>query len=124
MQIKNQNIFNFNSNNISLIMSSNSHLVVYPINQSKELNIVYVARKNLENNEDIKQILNNKIFNENKIFKNLFQGVTKSWLLYISSKPIQSIYKNVFYIGDAFYTFSTNNGSGSFTSNRICVRNF
>jgi len=113
VQIKNQNIFNFNSNNISLIMSSNSHLVVYPINQSKELNIVYVARKNLENNEDIKQILNNKIFNENKIFKNLFQGVKKSWPLYISSKPIQSIYKNIFYIGDAFYTFPPTMAQGA-----------
>ena len=38
-------------------------------------------------------------------FKNLFQKTPKSWPLYISGKPTKSIYKNVFYIGDAFYTF-------------------
>ena len=37
-QIKEQSYFNLNSKNISLIMSSNSHLVLYPINQRKEIN--------------------------------------------------------------------------------------
>ena len=54
-------------------------------------------QSDLENNEDIKQVLNNKIFNENKNLKNLLQGAPKSWPLYISSKPAQSIYKNIFY---------------------------
>ena len=101
-QIKNKKISNFDNNNISLIMGSNSHLVIYPINQSKELNIVYIIRKKLENTEDIKQTLNNKLFHENK---NLFQETLKSWPLYISSKPAKSIYRNVLYMGDAFYTF-------------------
>ena len=112
-QIKTQNISNFNSNNISLIMGSNAHLVVYPINQSKELNIVYIIRKKLENKEDIKQVLNNTIFKENKNLKDLFQQASKSWPLYISSKPAKSIYKNVFYIGDAFYTFPPTMAQGA-----------
>ena len=29
----------------------------------------------------------------------------KSWSIYTSGEPIKSIYKNVLYIGDAFYTF-------------------
>ena len=56
-KLKNQNISNFNSNNISLVMGPNAHLVVYPINQNNELNLVCIVRKKLENNEDIKQIL-------------------------------------------------------------------
>ncbi|MDC1475906.1 NAD(P)-binding protein [Pelagibacteraceae bacterium] len=112
-QIKAENISNLNINNISLIMGANSHLVEYPINQGKELNIVYIIRKKLENNKDIKQILNNSIFNENINLKNLFQNVAKPWPLYISSKPIKSVYKNVFYIGDTFYTFPTTMAQGA-----------
>ena len=105
MQIKTQKISTFNNNNRSLIMGSNAHLVVYPVNQNKELNIVYIIRKKLENHENIKQALINTIFNENKNLSNLLQENLKSWPLYVSSKPSKSIYKNVFYIGDAFYTF-------------------
>ena len=112
-QIKIKDISNFNSNNISLIMGSNSHLVVYPINQSKELNVVYVIKKILETNGDINQVLNNTIFKENKNIADSFATVSKSWPLYISSKPTKSIYKNVFYIGDAFYTFPPTMAQGA-----------
>ena len=112
-QIKTQNISNLNSNNISLIMGSNAHIVVYPINQNKELNIVYIIRKKLENNKDIKQVLNNTIFKENKNLVNLFAVASTSWPIYISSKPVKSIYKNVFYIGDAFFTFPPTMAQGA-----------
>jgi len=112
-QIKTQNISNLNLNNISLIMGSNSHLVAYPINESKELNIIYIIRKKLENNQETKQALDNSIFNENTNLKNVFQEAPKSWPLYISSNPIKSIYKNVFYIGDAFYTFPPTMAQGA-----------
>ena len=112
-QTKVQNISNLNINNISLIMGTNSHLVVYPINQGKELNIVYIIRKKSENDEDIKQVLDNSIFNENINLKNLLQKTTKSWPLYISNKPTKSSYKNVFYIGDAFYTFPPTMAQGA-----------
>ena len=112
-QIKIQNTTNFNSNNISLIMSSNAHLVVYPINQNKELNIVYIIRKKLENIEDIRQALENKIFKQSKNLSNLFQENSKSWPLYLSTSPAKSIYKNVFYIGDSFYTFSPTMAQGA-----------
>jgi len=110
-QIKNK--YNFNSNNISLIMGSNAHLVAYPINQRNELNIVYIIRKKLENNKDIKQILNNTIFRENKNLANYFEEASKFWPLYISNKPTKSIYKNVFYIGDAFYAFPPTMAQGA-----------
>jgi len=112
-QIKAQKISNLNINNISLIMGTNSHLVVYPINQDKELNIVYIVRKKIENEKDKKHVLDNSIFNENINLKNLFQETPKTWPLYISSKPTKSIYKNVFYIGDAFYAFPPTMAQGA-----------
>ena len=86
-------------------MGSNTHLVLYPINQQKEINLVCIIRKKLEDDNSIKAILENTILKENKNLVNLFKGDLKSWPIYISGKPIKSIYKNVLYIGDGFYTF-------------------
>ena len=104
-QIKAEDISNFDSNNISLIMGSNAHLVLYPINQQKEFNLVCIIRKKKEDNDPIKTILKNTILKENKNLSNLFEENLKSWPIYTSIKPTKSIYKNVLYIGDAFYTF-------------------
>jgi len=112
-QIKKQDIFNLNSNNISLIMGPDVHLVVYPINQRKELNLVCIIRKKLEDNFSVKTILENKILKNNKNLVNLFKGELKSWPIFTSEKPIKSIYKNVLYIGDAFYTFPPTMAQGA-----------
>ena len=112
-QITTQDISNLNSNNISLIMGSNAHLVLYPINQQKEINLVCVIRKKSEDNDSIKTILENTILKENKNLLNLFKGDLKSWPIYTSDKPIKSIYKNVFYVGDAFYTFPPTMAQGA-----------
>ena len=53
-------------------MGSNAHLVLYPINQGKELNLVCVIRKKSEDNDSIKIILENTILKENKNLVNLF----------------------------------------------------
>ena len=100
-----EDISNFNSNNISLIMGSNAHLILYPINQKKEINLVCIIRKNLEDDIPLKSILENTIFKENQNLKKLFRENLKSWPIYTSTKPIKSIYKKILYIGDAFYTF-------------------
>jgi len=112
-QIKTQDISNLDSNHISLIMGSNAHLVLYPINQTKELNLVCIIRKKNKDNNSIKTILENTILKENKNLVNLFRGDLKSWPIYTSGKPIQSIYKNVLYIGDAFYTFPPTMAQGA-----------
>ena len=112
-QIKTQGISNLNSNNISLIMGSDAHLVLYPINQRKELNLVCIIRKKTENNDSSKTILENTILKENKNLANLFRGDLKLWPIYTSGKPIKSIYKNVLYIGDAFYTFPPTMAQGA-----------
>ena len=112
-QIKNQDIANFNKNNISLIMGSNAHLVLYPVNQNKEINLVCIIRKKYKNYEDIKKILNETIFKQNINLTKLLHGDLDMWPIYTSGKPIKSKYKNVFYIGDAFYTFPPTMAQGS-----------
>jgi len=112
-QIRNQDISDFSSNNISLVMGSDAHLVLYPINQNKEFNLVCVIRKKLESNEDIKMTFDNTVFKQNKNLANLFRKDLKSWPIYISSKPLKSIYSNVLYIGDAFYTFPPTMAQGA-----------
>ena len=112
-QIVTQDVANLNSDNISLIMGSNTHLVLYPINQQKEINLVCIFRKKLEDNNSIKTILENTILKENKNLVNLFKEDLKSWPIYISGKPIKSIYKNVLYLGDAFYTFPPTMAQGA-----------
>ena len=100
-----QHIANLDSNNISVAMGSNAHVVLYPINQSKEINLVCLIKNRIKKNEEAISILSNTIFKENKNLINLFKGDIKSWPIYSSIKPSKSIYKNVLYIGDAFYAF-------------------
>jgi salicylate hydroxylase len=104
-QIKPQNIREFKTENISLLMSSKAHLVLYPINDKRDINVVCILRKNLNEKKTTKQLLGEKFVNKNNHLSNLFDGDLKSWSIYTSSKPIKSILKKVFYIGDAFYTF-------------------
>ena len=104
-QVKNQDILNLDIKNISLIMGSNAHIVLYPTNQRGEINVVCIIRKKSEKQNDIKTLLENTILNENIDLANLFKGDVKSWLIYTSNKPTKSIYENVLYIGDAFYAF-------------------
>jgi len=112
-QIKPQDISNLNSNNISLIMGSDAHLVFYPINKRKEINLVCIIRKKSKDNDSIETILENTILKENKNLINLFKGDLKSWPIYTFGKPIKSIYKNVLYIGDAFFTFPPTMAQGA-----------
>ena len=39
-QVRAKDISNFNSNNVSLIMGTDAHLVLYPVNKQKEINLV------------------------------------------------------------------------------------
>ena len=94
-------------------MGSNAHVVFYPINQREEINLVCIVRKKLKEYNDIKKLLENTILKENKNLVNLFKGDIKSWSLYTSNKPTKSIYENVLYIGDAFYTFPPTMAQGA-----------
>jgi len=104
-QINAKYVSEFKTDNVSLFMSSKAHLVSYPVNDSKDINVVCIIRKNLNEKKSIEQLLGEKFFNKNKHLSNLFNGDLKSWSIYTSSKPVKSILKKVFYIGDAFYAF-------------------
>tara|TARA_Y100000590_G_scaffold400675_1_gene484937 strand:- start:5122 stop:6252 length:1131 start_codon:yes stop_codon:yes gene_type:complete len=111
--IKSHDISNFNTANISLIMGSNAHLVLYPVNSQNEINLVSIVRKKNKEIDSIKNILENTILKENKNLSILFKGDMKSWPIYTSVKSIKSSYKNVFYIGDSFYTFPPTMAQGA-----------
>jgi salicylate hydroxylase len=104
-EIKAKNISKLKTENISLFMISKAHLVSYPVNDNGDINVVCILRKKLNEKKSIEQLISEKFDNKNKNLSNLFKENLKSWSIYTSSKPIKSILKNVFYIGDAFYTF-------------------
>ena len=91
--------------NISLFMGSNLHLVIYPINQKNELNLVCIIRDKKYDPDKIKSLIERKLLTQNPNLKDLFKGDLKSWPLYSTSKAVPSSNNKVFYIGDAFNGF-------------------
>ena len=116
--VRSQDITNFNKKNISLLMSSNAHLVLYPVNE-KEHNVVVIARNkkrnffHYKNLNFIKIILNEGIIKNNNSLRPLFNGQLSYWPIYTSKEPKNSKIKNVFYLGDAFYAFSPTMAQGA-----------
>ncbi len=93
-----------NHNNISILMGSNLHLVVYPINKKKELNLVSVLRTKDKNPSNISSLIKQNVLTQNQNLEYLFKNEIKLWPLY-SSKITPSSNQKVFYIGDAFNGF-------------------
>ena len=104
--IKSSKELNYESENISLIMFPRAHLVIYPVNKKNELNVVCIVRQKLSKNNDIHSIIKKEILSQNESLENLFTGKLESWPIYITKNFSKSIYKNLFYLGDAFHTFS------------------
>ncbi len=86
---------------ISLMMGNNCHLVFYPINKKKELNLVCIVRHKKYDPDNI-SILTEKVVKQNPNLKKIFEKDLKSWPLYITPKILPSTNSKVFYIGDAF----------------------
>ena len=105
--------FNYDKNNISLVMLKNAHIVIYPINKKGELNVVCIIRQKLSNNIDLKSLIREVILSQNKNLENIFVNKLEYWPIYISKKPSKSIYENLFYIGDAFYAFPPTMAQGA-----------
>ena len=105
--------FNYDKNNISLVMLRNAHIVIYPINKKEEFNVVCIIRQKLSNSIDLKALIKKEILSQNKNLENLFENQLKYWPIYISKKPSKSNYENLFYIGDAFYTFPPTMAQGA-----------
>ena len=116
--VNRKEVKDFDKNNISLSMSSSAHAVLYAINE-KEHNLVTVIRSKIKNFEKInnldfiKTILKNSILKNNNTLTSLFEGDLACWPIYTSEMPIISKFKNVFYLGDAFYALAPTMAQGA-----------
>ena len=96
---------NIDEENISLLLGSNSHIVLYPINKKKELNLVCIMRCKKYDPDNTKQLVQEIVLKQNPNLKNIFDNEMKTWPLYFTPKILPSSNKKVFYIGDAFNGF-------------------
>ena len=102
--VKSKSEIGINDDNISLMMGKNCHIVIYPVNKNKELNLVCIIRNKNYDPDNIKS-LTDKLINQNPSLENLFRGDLKSWPLYSTPQILPSTNRRVFYIGDAFNGF-------------------
>jgi len=102
--LKTKSELNVDEEKISLMMGKNCHIVIYPVNQSKELNLVCIIRDKKYDPDNIKTLVN-KVVTQNSNLEKVFEGDLKSWPLYFTPKILPSTNNKVFYIGDAFNGF-------------------
>ena len=105
--------FNYEVNDISLIMLKNAHVVIYPINKKGEMNLVCIIRQKFSKKIDPNLLIEKEIISQNKTLENLFSNSLQSWPVYVTKKPYKSKYKNLFYLGDAFYAFPPTMAQGA-----------
>ena len=102
--LKSKSNLDINENKISLMMGKNCHLVIYPINKNKELNLVYIIRDNKYDPNNIRRLVDKAVI-QNSNLEKAFSGELKSWPLYSTPRVTPSSNNKVFYIGDAFNGF-------------------
>lgn len=90
--------------NISLMMGKNCHVVIYPVNKNKELNVVCIIREKKYDPDNIKSLVG-KVVVQNSDLEKVFEGNLSSWPLYSTPSILPSTNSKVFYIGDAFNGF-------------------
>ena len=103
--LKSKSELNINEKNISLMLGSNTHIVIYPINKKKELNMVCIIRRKKYDPDNIKSLIEDTVLKQNPNLNIIFNNEIKSWPLYFTPKILPSSNKKVFYIGDAFNGF-------------------
>ncbi len=102
--LKTKSELNIDEEKISLMMGKNCHIVIYPVNQNKELNLVCIIRDKKYDPDNIKTLVN-KVVTQNSNLEKVFEGDLRSWPLYFTPKILPSTNSKVFYIGDAFNGF-------------------
>ena len=107
---------------ISIYMASNSHYVIYPINQNNEYNFVAIIKKKLSSDElrnyDLfksKEFLGSLRSSLQKISQISFENLSelKSFPVYVSSKFPSLNEQNIFLSGDALFTFPPSFAQGA-----------
>ena len=105
--------FNYDKNNVSLVMLKNAHIVIYPINKKHEYNLVCIVRQKLSSRINLNELIKKEILSQNENLESLFKSKLDYWPIYVTKKPSKSIYENLFYLGDAFYTFPPTMAQGA-----------
>ena len=117
------NINNYDNTDISIFMGSNFHFVIYPINQNKEYNFIAIIRKNLSKD----QLTDEKLFENNDFLKSLFSIINqnssldlennldniKAFPIFVSEKIENINKKNIFFVGDALFSFPPSFAQGA-----------
>ena len=117
------NIKNMNNNNILIYLGSNFHFVIYPVNQNKEFNFISIIRKKLNKHDLLKE----NFFESREFLKSLIDEISqktlfdlrgkleniKSFPIYVSEKLENYNQKNVYFIGDALFTFPPSFAQGA-----------
>ena len=108
-------------NDISIYMGSNSHYVIYPVNQNNEHNFVAIIKKKLSSYE----LKNYGLFKSEEFLNSLLSGLQnsqislknlselKSFPVHVSSDFPSLNKKNVFLSGDALFTFPPSFAQGA-----------
>ena len=102
--IKSRSELKIDEEKISLMMGKNCHLVIYPVNKNKELNLVCVVREKEYDPDKIDRLIK-KVVTQNSNLENFFDGNLRTWPLYYTPQILPSTNSKVFYIGDAFNGF-------------------
>jgi len=117
------NIKNYDNPDVSIFMGSNFHFVIYPVNQNKEYNFVSIIRKNLSK----EQILDEKLFKNNDFLQSLLITINqnsfldlennleniKAFPIFVSEKLEVFNKKNIFFVGDALFSFPPSFAQGA-----------
>ena len=117
------NIKNYDNPDVSIFMGSNFHFVIYPVNQNKEYNFISIIRKNLSK----EQLSDEKLFENNDFLQSLLGTINQGSILDLKSnlenirafpifvsKKLEIINKkNIFFVGDALFTFPPSFAQGA-----------
>jgi len=104
-------------------MGSNFHFVIYPVNQNKEYNFISIIRKNLSK----EQLSDEKLFENNDFLQSLLGTINqnsfldlesnleniKAFPIFVSEKLEIINKKNIFFVGDALFSFPPSFAQGA-----------
>ena len=113
--IDKNNLHSIYHNNISLLLGSNLHSVVYPVDQNDHFNFVTILRKNLNSKElnnyslfNSKEFVSSTLLEMSKqVDSNIIENLKdiKCFPVFASTEIFQPKSTNIHIIGDAFFVF-------------------
>ena len=116
-------IKNYDNSDVSIFMGSNFHFVIYPVNQNKDYNFISIIRKKLSK----EQLADEKLFENNDFLQSLLGTINqnsfldlesnleniKAFPIFVSEKLENINKKNIFFVGDALFSFPPSFAQGA-----------